>query len=86
MDEYAAKVARELVHNTQLATEISELLAKYNLRPPEGTAVVLAPQVIERPETSIEAIRILKIGIPAPELLRAAMKAREQFDIRRVMP
>jgi hypothetical protein len=79
MDGYTAKLRRELVANKKLATEISEVLARYELAAPEGMTVVWGPTVIAEARSAFDIHRIWLEGIPAPELLRAAYRFEEEF-------
>ncbi len=83
MDKYTAKLRKEIVHNRELATEISNVLAKYKFELPEGKTVVWGPIVVDDAETVLEAYGILINGIPAPELLEAAYQFRDKFAIGR---
>ena len=79
MGEYTAKLRKELVRNKKLATEISNVLAKYELQAPEGMMVVWGPAVIDRATSAFDIPRIWEIGIPPPELLAAAYRFEEKF-------
>ena len=83
MDKHTAILRKELVRNRELATEISNVLAKYEFEVPEGKTVVWGPIVVDDAETILDAYGILTNGIPAPRLLDAAYRFREQFAIGR---
>jgi hypothetical protein len=81
MDEYTAKVRKDLVRNKELATEISNVLAKYKIEVPEGKTVVWGPIVVDDAVTIWDAYGILVNGIPNPMLLDAAYRFRDQFRL-----
>ena len=82
MDKYTARLRTELVHNKELATEISNVLSKFELAVPAGRTLVWCPTVYEDAETVLDAYRILINGIPNPMLLEAGFNFREQFRVR----
>jgi hypothetical protein len=69
------------VRNQKLATEISNVLAKYELAVPEGKMVVWGPTVVDVAESAFDLPRIWLEGIPAPELLEAAFRLQERFRL-----
>jgi hypothetical protein len=81
MDGYTAKLRRELVANKKLATEISEVLARYELATPEGMMVVWGPTVVAQARSAFDIHRIWLEGIPAPELLQAAYGFEDRFRL-----
>lgn len=81
MNEYTAKLRKELVRNTKLATEISSVLARYELQAPEGTMVVWGPTVIDQATSGFDIPRIWLEGIPAPELLSAMYNLEDKFRL-----
>jgi hypothetical protein len=83
MENETAQLRKQLVQNKELATEISEVLAKYRLDIPKGKTVVWGPVVMDLPETLWEAYGILVNGIPAPDLLKAALLFKEQNKLVR---
>jgi hypothetical protein len=83
VDKYTARIRKDLVRNKAMAAEISEVLAKYKFEIPDDKIVVWGPMVFDLPDTVWEAIDILRNGIPAPELLEAAFKGLDKFNVRR---
>jgi hypothetical protein len=81
MDKYSAKLRKKLASDKELATQISTVLAKFDLAVPEGMTLVWCPTVIEDAKTLIDAYGILINGIPNPRLLDAAFRFEEQFRI-----
>jgi hypothetical protein len=81
IEGYTAKLRRELVANKQLATQISEVLAKYELAAPEGMMVVWGPTVIAEARSAFDIHRIWEVGIPAPELLHACYGFEGKFRL-----
>jgi hypothetical protein len=79
VNQYTAKLRRELVANRKLATEISNVLAKYEMAAPEGMMVVWGPTVVDEAVSAFEIPRIWIDGIPAPELLEAAYRFEDRF-------
>jgi hypothetical protein len=83
VDKHTARLRKDLFHNRELATEISNVLSKYELDVPGGMTVVWGPTLVADPDTILEGYGILINGIPAPELLEAAYRFRDQFAIER---
>jgi hypothetical protein len=81
MDKNTVKLRKELARDKGLATEISNVLAKYKFEVPEGKTVVWGPIVVDDAETIWDAYGILVNGIPNPMLLEAAYRFREEFSI-----
>jgi hypothetical protein len=79
--EPTARLRRELVANKKLATEISEVLAKYELAAPEGMTVVWGPTVVAEARSAFDIHRIWEIGIPPPELLDACYRFEDKFRL-----
>jgi hypothetical protein len=79
--EYTAKLRRELVANKDLATKISDVLAKYELAVPDGMMVVWGPTVIAEARSAFDIHRIWEVGIPAPELLHACYGFEDKFRL-----
>jgi hypothetical protein len=81
MGEYTAKLRRQIVRNQKLATEISNVLAKYQLEAPEGKIVVWGPSVVDAATSAFDLPRIWLEGIPAPDLLEAAYRIQDRFRL-----
>jgi hypothetical protein len=81
VDKYTAKLRRDIVRNEKLATEISQVLAKYELKVPEGKMVVWGPTVVDEATSAFDIPRIWLDGIPRPELLAAAYRIQERFAL-----
>jgi hypothetical protein len=81
MDKNTVKLRKELARDKGLATEISNVLAKYKFEVPDGKTVVWGPIVVDDAETIWDAYGILVNGIPNPMLLEAAYRFREEFSI-----
>ena len=81
IEEYTAKLRRELVANKDLATRISDVLAQYELAVPDGMMVVWGPTVIAEARSAFDMYRIWEVGIPAPQLLRACYGFEDKFRL-----
>jgi hypothetical protein len=81
IEGYTAKLRRELVTNKDLATKISDVLAKYELAVPDGMMVVWGPTVIAEARSAFDIHRIWEVGIPEPELLRACYGFEDKFRL-----
>jgi hypothetical protein len=82
MDEHTARVRQHIAENAELATEISQVLAKYDLGVPDGMTVVWTPIVEAKPETILEAYFQLKMGVPKPDFLKAAHAFQQRFAVK----